>query len=712
VIKAHADVTIEELKARVSLYESWLRAIDTQLRCDFWFKDVNSRYLHANEQFCDIIGFDRARLEGSVPEDLFNAERAERVRLLDRKVMEEGGFTRVIPCGRDGSFEMHEEHRFPVYDHEQNIVGLGCLAFEVTESSVKEQALQLAEQLAEIGYWRWSISGNCLLACSDQFASLLGCDMPEAFSIMRDRISAVVHQDDRERVRSVMERLSAEGAPYSIDYRLVRADGEVRYVQEIARAVAGGDGKVAELVGTLQDVTQRKKVELELLEIKRDLEEKVHARTASLQYIADHDYLTGAINRYSVVDRFNSLVRRCRRSHPCIATVSLDIAGFKYVNECYGQQIGDSVLSRFCQLLKESFPSESLVARLGGDEFLVVFAGDEDIESNVTLWCGLVARQLERAFFVDNVELSLSLNAGVHIGMPHDVQYDDAQRSADLAREQARLTAGFGFVIFSESMMRAAQRRTQLVSDLPTAIRENGLTLAYQRQHNTAADASCVVYEVLARWTHHNEGCVSPDEFIELAESRGLMSELGQWVIDQSCRDYAALQALHAVPIRLSINLSPQQFQSDTLLRGIESSIDAAGLSHDNFEYEITESLLIRNFESTGRLLSGLRQLGSRILLDDFGTGFASLSYLREFPIDGLKLDKSFIDRITEKREDRVIVEGVVSMARSLGIEIVAEGVEAPEQARMLSEMGCDRLQGYLYARPEPLAKLCEGVAV
>jgi len=147
-------------------------------------------------------------------------------------------------------------------------------------------------------------------------------------------------------------------------------------------------------------------------------------------------------------------------------------------------------------------------------------------------------------------------------------------------------------------------------------------------------------------------------------------------------------------------------------LRGIESSIDAAGLSHDNFEYEITESLLIRNFESTGRLLSGLRQLGSRILLDDFGTGFASLSYLREFPIDGLKLDKSFIDRITEKREDRVIVEGVVSMARSLGIEIVAEGVEAPEQARMLSEMGCDRLQGYLYARPEPLAKLCEGVAV
>ncbi len=250
---------LAELREKCAMYESWLRALDKHGKFDLWFKDANSQYRFVNEYFAKTMGRTKPELVDRTPEEVFGADRADRVRTMDRRVMEDGLLQRVVPCDESGALEVHEENRFVVTDENGKAVGLGCMAFETTEKSLAEEALSQAQQMARLGNWRWSVRDKCLISCSEQFASILGVSFTDAFAVMKDRANSIIHPDDRAMVQEIDQRKGdVSFGAYDIEYRVMTPQGEERFVREIAEPLMGNDRTPVEYAGTLQDITDKK----------------------------------------------------------------------------------------------------------------------------------------------------------------------------------------------------------------------------------------------------------------------------------------------------------------------------------------------------------------------------------------------------------------------------------------------------------------------
>ena len=364
--------TLKALKDKCAMYESWLRAIDEYASFDVWFKDSDSRYRYVNRRFEHAMGCTREELLGRKPYDIFDTERADRVVAMDQQVMEHGGLERTIPCDGSGMLQMHQEHRFPVRSETGEIVGLGCFAIEVSQQNFAEEALNQAQSLAKLGSWRWSITKQCLISCSEQFANLLGCSIQEAFQCMHDRVNRIVHPDDRDIVKKLLDKQlnPADCEFYQIEYRIVLPNGKVRHVLEIAEPLVGNNGLPVEYAGTLQDITERKVIEQELRDAKELLEHRVAERTKHLEFVAAHDSLTQLLNRDALQDQFVEQIQS-NGGGEC-AVLMIDLNGFKFINDCYGHPCGDEVLKAIAARLNRAVHSDDLVARFGGDEFAAV----------------------------------------------------------------------------------------------------------------------------------------------------------------------------------------------------------------------------------------------------------------------------------------------------------------------------------------------------
>lgn len=692
---------LEALQAKCALYEAWLRALDEYVDCDIWFKDKDSHYLYVNKRFESIIGFSREQLLHAQPADLFDPERAERIIAMDHKVMTENGLRRVIPCGHEGKLEMHDELRFPVKDEGGNIIGLGCIAFEVTRQSIAEEALTQAQTLARLGNWRWSVEDGCLISCSEEFAHILGCSIQEAFSLMHHRLESVVHPQDRQRVAAELAQAEREARGYRVEYRIVNGGGELRHVLEIAEPMLATDGRALEYIGTLQDISDRKAIEEELICAKRDLEKRVEERTAHLKYMAAHDNLTQVLNRPSFTE--NLLHRRTLYREPGqeFALILLDLDGFKGVNDYFGHDVGDKVLKVVAARLQNVLPIDSLLARVGGDEFAMAIFQESGLRAHCEKICDMIAHALREKISVDGLELYIGSCAGVCYA-DIDLDLDEAIKFADIALYKAKQNADRHTAVFEESMAREIAYFRALELDLRKAVTSDAIYIAYQPQIRIS-DGAIVGYEALARWDHPEYGAVSPEVFIAIAEDRGLVNILSENILRQCCKDFAKLQTLHTQPIKLAINLSPSQFHNPKLVESFKAIFAETNIEPDKFEMEVTESLFIKNIEHTRSTLQELRNMGVMIALDDFGTGYSSLGYLKEFHVDNIKLDRSFIKDVVTSKSDQRIVEGIVALVKNLGLQVVGEGVETDLQLQYLKSIGCDRVQGFLLGRPQRL---------
>jgi diguanylate cyclase (GGDEF)-like protein len=451
---------------------------------------------------------------------------------------------------------------------------------------------------------------------------------------------------------------------------------------------------IAGVVVTIRDIQERKAFERQLTQQ------------------AFYDSLTGLPNRALFNDRLDQALVRSGRRGSQLGLVFLDLDNFKLINDSLGHPVGDELLMEVATRLQSCIRNEDTVARLGGDEFVIVI---EDLTSDAgaELVANAVLAQFGRTFRLDGRDVRVTVSMGIALGDASLGTADTLLRNADAAMYRAKSDGKARYVLFDASMHTDALARLELESDLGRAILDGELRVYYQ-PIVPMTPGSIDEVEALVRWQHPVRGLVMPVDFIPVAEETGLIVPLGQWVLEEACRQVAIWhgQFPSERPLMLSVNLSPRQFQLPSLVNDVARALRDTGLSPHCLKLEITEGILMQDIEATIVTLWQLKELGVKIAIDDFGTGYSSLSYLKRLPLDVLKIDRSFVSGLGQKPEDSAIVRAIISLAKSLDLSVTGEGIETPEQAELLSEWGCDNGQGYYYGRPlnktGTAALLCE----
>jgi diguanylate cyclase (GGDEF)-like protein/PAS domain S-box-containing protein len=554
-----------------------------------------------------------------------------------------------------------------------------------------ERNLSSAQEIAHMGSWEWSLEGDHLHH-SRSYYQIFGED-PQNFGDGVEAVLSRIYPPDRLLLEEALAG-ARKGRGYRLEYRIVRPDGFVRTVSEVAVALADPQGNPVAVQGTLQDVTERVEAE------KR------------IRYLAFYDDLTGLPNRPCFREMVHAaLLRAGRRASRC-AVVLVDVVRFGRVTQSLGQESGDQALQLISARLREfqrnvfdpfarsaCDPETPRVARLGGDEFAMLVE-DAPEAADLEAQVHRLLTGFKRPFKVGGEELSLSARAGFALAPEHANDGESLLKAGETALAEARRVGhGTQVMMYSEAMKIAAFARISLESALRRAISGGELRLYYQPKVDVRS-RRLVGAEALLRWRHSERGVVSPGDFVPLAEESGLIAPLSEWVLDQALAALARWQAAGVEVLPLSINLCAAQFRTERLAADVHAALLHHGVAGSSLEIEVTESVLMHDVDLATRLLAELSALGVRSAIDDFGTGYSSLAYLKNFRIDTLKIDRSFVAELESDPGDAAIVGAIIALARNLKIGVIAEGVEDVRQARVLLERGCPLMQGYLFAQP------------
>ncbi len=545
-----------------------------------------------------------------------------------------------------------------------------------------EERYSLAISGARDGLWDWDLTtGKIYFA--PRFADMLGVQ-PGELGDTPERWFAAVHREDVDDFASVIaSHTSGSGGHFEHEHRIKHADGNWRWMLCRGTAVRGEGGNAVRMAGSLSDVTARKEAEARLL------------------HDAFHDRLTGLANRALCLDRIGQAMRRARRTDECIAVLFVDLDRFKLVNDSLGHAAGDRLLLGIADRLRAVVRPADTVARLGGDEFCVVLESIHNAEDAHTV-ADRTQSALAAPFNLGGQQVFATASIGIAVHDDSHRSADDLLRAADLAMYKAKSNGRNCHHVFDAEMQHRAITRLELETDLRTALEREQFLLHYQPIVNLA-DGEMHGVEALIRWKSPARGLVSPLSFIPLAEETGLIVPIGAWVLSEATRRMAEWDAEsggRSPQLDLSVNVSPRQFFAADIVRTISDALDAACLDPKRLVLEITESVLVENHHIASRALHALKELGVRVHLDDFGTGFSSLSYLQQLPIDCIKIDRSFVRGIAEREKDLEIVRAIVGLGHGLGKSVVAEGIETDGQLRRLRGLDCDFGQGYLFSRP------------
>ncbi len=417
--------------------------------------------------------------------------------------------------------------------------------------------------------------------------------------------------------------------------------------------------------------------------------------SGKLQHQAFHDRLTGMANRHQFEQTLNQSITRAKQSQTSFCVLFIDLDGFKEVNDTLGHAFGDKLLAMVANRLAASLDGSGTLARMGGDEFAAILHD----ESDGTAAANALLQALEPRFVIEGEHLSIGASIGIGRFPDNGGNAETLLQSADEAMYQAKRDGKGCVCLFDESVAIASRQRSLLETQLREAIDRQEFHLLYQPQVR-CADGQVVGMEALIRWIHPSRGLVPPGEFIPVAESTGLINPLGSWVIDESIRQLAQWQNTPAAGLRVSINIAAPQFQQDDFCDQVIDALKRHSAPPELLELEVTESVLMDDVKIVASRLQRLRNVGIRIAIDDFGTGYSSLRYLQDLPLDVLKIDRTFVNSLDSKSAKASLIGTIQTLASSLGLETVAEGVELPEQLDQISRLGCDLVQGFLYSRP------------
>ncbi len=512
------------------------------------------------------------------------------------------------------------------------------------------------------------------------------CDIVgyEERELLESEVRRVTHREDLVALEEQMQHFTASTiSSHQAELRYCHKSGKEVWAHLGMSLVRDGEAQPLHLIFQIQDITDRKRAEEQLL------------------HDAFHDALTGLPNRALFMDHVKMAIQRSRRSGDRLfAALFLDLDRFKIINDSLGHMVGDQLLVGIAHRLEACLRPGDTVARLGGDEFTILLEDlactDDAIEVALR-----VQEAVTQPFNIGGHEVFTTASIGIALSETGYERAEDLLRDADTAMYRAKMAGKKRHVVFDKAMHDRAMELLQLETDLRRALTRKEFFLNYQPIVNleTGLVAS---FEALVRWRHPERGLVFPGDFIPVAEETGLIVPLGLWVLNEACRQMREWQRLGLADesVTMSVNLSSRQFSQVDLIDHIASALRDSGLKAGNLKLEITESMVMENIDTAIDMLMQLRNLGVGLSIDDFGTGYSSLSYLHRFPIDTLKIDRSFVTQMTDNSENAEIVRTIVTLARSLDMAVVAEGVETADQLRQLGELGCDYGQGYLFSRP------------
>ena len=651
-------------------------------------KDLDYRFTYGNRTLLDALGLRSVEeLQGRVDGDMAHAPEADGYREVDRSVVEEG---RIVvdmheeQTRSDGTVELLRTTKIPVRDADGSIVGLiGCFA-EVTEGARVAEALRtsekrfaLAVRASRDGIWDYDLDTNSFLL-SARACELLDLP-PSAEPVPWLQMAEIFGPDEAPGLIASVEALRRDPTKiitHSAAFH--RADGSIRWLEMNAAALAVG-GETRRIIGSATDVTDERR------------------REAELRHQALTDQLTGLPNRRAVLEE----VERLLADRAPFSLLYLDLDGFKVVNDSLGHDAGDALLQAVGTRIGRLTGPADLVGRLGGDEFAVVLAGPDHRQRAIELAKHGVGQALLQPILLGGLERYTAASVGVVLDSAGYRSSQAMLRDADTAMYRAK-TSQAGYRIFEPAMAIAAVEELELQTRLRRAVDDHQLELHYQPIFD-AESSAVVALEGLLRWRPEPDELVPPDRFLPYLERSGLIVPVGAWVVDEGCRQLAAWRSADRRfdGITLAVNLSRIQFDAPGLVETIAGALDRHGLPPSALMVEITESAGAGDADRLVGTLAKIRDLGVKIALDDFGVGQSSLSQLNELPLDTVKIDRTFVARISDRREEPVL-EATLRMVDALGLSTVAEGVETAEQVEWLRARGCGRLQGFGLSRPVP----------
>jgi diguanylate cyclase (GGDEF)-like protein/PAS domain S-box-containing protein len=423
-----------------------------------------------------------------------------------------------------------------------------------------------------------------------------------------------------------------------------------------------------------------------------------------IERLAHHDTLTGLPNRLHLQILLEQFMLIASRLSEQLAVMFLDLDRFKNVNDTLGHSIGDELLVQVALRLTSCLREEDIVARLGGDEFVVILRG-HDVASTAAIVAEKITRQLSQPFYIDSHTLHTSTSIGIALYPDNAKKIQDLMKNADAAMYHAKASGGSIFRFFSPEMNMYAHERLKMENELHGALDKQQLQLYFQIQVDHTD--RIIGAEVLLRWLHPERGLVSPMQFIPMAEESGLIVSIGYWVLDQACAQLKTWQGEGTTKdLMLAVNVSVKQFLQDDFVARVQKIVELQAINPSLLKLEITESLLLKNTENMIARMNALKSLGIEFSLDDFGTGYSCFQYLKRLPVNQLKIDQSFVRDIVISTSDAAIVRTIIAMAHNLKLDVIAEGVETPEQRQLLLDAGCQQFQGYLFSKPVPIAQL------
>jgi diguanylate cyclase (GGDEF)-like protein/PAS domain S-box-containing protein len=565
----------------------------------------------------------------------------------------------------------------------QQAILTGTEQLKKTERALHTTELRFGQVMESSldGFWDWDIQ-NETIYFSPRFKQQLGFsdhELPNELASWESRL----HPDDKEQVLSrVHAYLKNPWGYWEEEFRLRHKDGSYKWILARAVPTLDGDKQPIRLTGVHIDITERKKSE------------------RKIKYLAYHDWLTKLPNRILFNDRLEHALTQAKRTKKKVFVLFVDLDQFKHVNDSLGHPVGDKVLRQVASRLVGQTRKSDTLARLSGDEFALLVENTVESEDIIVLTEKLLAC-LRLPFVEEGHSFSLGASIGIS-AFPGDG--DDAAtllKNADAAMYRAKSSGRNRFHFYSEDLTNAAFKHIKLEHGLRQALLENQFLVYYQPKL-CLQSGRVLGAEALLRWKHPEEGFISPQDFIPVAEESGLIMEIGEWVLRQACEQAVSWERQGLAFEHIAVNVSGVQVQHEAFVDSVKGNLESSGLQPRRLELELTENFLMKDVEASASLLADLRQLGISIAVDDFGTGYSSLAYLTRFPVNKLKIDRSFIANVLSDEQNKKIAHAIINLGHSLNMKVVAEGIEFGQQLDLLKDKGCDEGQGYLIAKPLP----------
>ena len=603
--------------------------------------------------------------EVTLDADMLSSDGAEAPYVFHGRALDIGGERYCIGGGRDITERRRTER-------------------EITDA---KERLDLALEGSNLVLWDWDLAANEVFF-SDGWANMLGVRRAgsEGVRFRSEQVLSLTHPEDRSKFQAELSgALRGVSNELSCDYRVPGEDSDWIWLHAAGKITErDGRGHVRRMTGTTSNITARKAAE-----------ERV-------EFLATRDALTGLPNRMLLNDRLELGLANAARKETRLAFMFIDLDRFKTINDSLGHDVGDELLKRVAARLSACVRGSDTVARLGGDEFAIILENLPNDGQEAQSVAEKMITSLAAPMQIGEHQLNTSCSLGISV-FPADGQ--DSQtlmKHADVAMYDAKAKGRNNYQFFSEAMNAKAQERLSIENFLKLALRRNELSLHYQPRVGFSTGEVTGV-EALLRWQHPKLGLIAPDQFISVAEDSGLIVPIGEWVIEEAFRQVATWQKKSGRNFAVAVNLSAgQMFDPKRLVAAIEGALKKSGLDAHDVVLELTESMLLKNTDDAAAALKLLGVMGIGIAVDNFGTGFSSLSYLKQLPIDSIKVDSSFVRDIGADPNDEAIIRAIIAMTHSLKLNVVAEGVECEEQYRVLRDLECDEYQGFYFSRPLP----------